>query len=184
MNSSMGGNFGQASSLRGDKIPKGYRTGQLQQFTPEQMQLFQQLFSHVSPESSLSQLAGGDEETFNRIEGPAMRQFSQLQGNIASRFSAGGGGQGAFSGRKSSGFQNALGGASSDFALQLQSQRQALQRQALMDLMGISGQLLGQRPTERFLTPKEPSFLDKWLGLAGRTMGVAAQGAGSLGGGF
>ena len=28
----------------GDVIPKGYRKGQLQQFTPEQMELFQQMF--------------------------------------------------------------------------------------------------------------------------------------------
>lgn len=148
---------------RGNVTPKGYQTGQLAQFDPEQMQLFQQLFSHLGPNSYLSKLASGDESTFNQIEAPALRQFSSLQGNIASRFS--GMGSGA---RRSSGFQNALTGASSDFAQQLQSQRMGLQRQALQDLFGMSNQLLSQRPYETTLTEKPTSFLEKLLvGLAG-----------------
>ena len=87
-----------------DKIPKGYRTGQIQQFTPEMMDLFKQLFSHVGPDSFLSKLASGDEETFNQIERPALKQFAGLQGGLASRFSqgggSGGGGQGALSSRR------------------------------------------------------------------------------------
>jgi hypothetical protein len=148
----LGGFAGQRgpTGLIGNKTPSGYKSGQFAQFTPEQMQLFQQLFSNVSPESFTSRLAGGDESIFNEIEAPALRQFSGLQGNLASRFS--GMGTGA---RRSSGFQNAAGQQASDFALQLQSQRQGLQRQAIMDLMGLSENLLSQRPYEQFLVPKQ-----------------------------
>jgi hypothetical protein len=144
-----------------DQIPKGYRAGQLQQFTPEQLDLFKQMFSHVAPESYLSRLSGGDQDIFNQIEQPALQQFSGLQGNIASRFSGMGTG-----GRKSSGFQNAMTSASQDFAAQLASQRNTLQRQALLDLMGISSDLLGQHPYHQFLLPKQqnPSFLNKLIG--------------------
>jgi hypothetical protein len=159
---------------RGNVTPKGFQTGQLSQFTPEQMQLFQQLFSHLGPESFLSRLAGGDQSQFAEMEAPALKQFSGLQGNIASRFS--GMGSGA---RRSSGFQNTMNQASSDFAQQLQSQRMGLQRQALQDLMGMSTQLLGQRPYEQYVTEKPKSFLEQLL------LGISpalAQGAGTAGG--
>jgi hypothetical protein len=145
----------------GNKIPKGYQSGQMQQFTPEQMQLFQSLFGHLGEGSYLSRLAGGDQSFFDEVEAPAKRQFSGLQGNLASRFS--GMGTGA---RNSSGFQNTATQASSDFAQDLQSRRQGLQRQAITDLMGMGNQLLGQRPYEQFLT-KKPDFLSKILGAGG-----------------
>lgn len=138
----------------GNKTPSGYKSGQMAQFTPEQMQLFQQMFSQVSPDSYTSRLAGGDESLFGEMEAPALKQFSGLQGNLASRFS----GMGSFGGRKSSGFQNSSNAAASDFALQLQSQRQGLQRQAIQDLQSMSQSLLGQRPYEQFLVPKQKSF--------------------------
>lgn len=144
---STGSNF---STLR-EKVPSGYRKGMLQQFTPEQMQLFKQLFSNVEPGSYLSRLAGGDESLFNEMEAPAMRQFSALQGNLASRFS----GMGSFGSRRSSGFQNTSNQAASDFAQDLQARRQALQRQAILDLMGLSEDLLQKRPYEQFLVPKQ-----------------------------
>lgn len=155
----------------GNKLPKGYIAGQLAQFTPEQMQLFQQIFSHVGPESYLSKLAGGDEGIFNQIEAPAMKQFQGLMGGLASRFSGGGGGPGAFSSRNSSGFQNQTTSAAQNFAEQLQSQRQGLQRQALMDLMGISQQLLGQRPYETFLREKAPKESSGWGSAIGAGLG-------------
>ncbi len=170
---------GPTGSAAGQKIGGGYKLGQFQSFTPEQMQLFQSLFSQVSPESYTSRLAGGDQSAFDEQEAPALRQFSELQGNLASRFS--GMGSGA---RRSSGFQNTANQASSEFAQDLQSRRQQLQRQAIMDLMGMSESLLGQHPNEHFLiSPKEkkPSFLQSILGsLAG---GVG-QAGGALGGMF
>lgn len=137
----------------------GYNQMQMPQFTPDQMKLFQQMFSHVGPDSYLSKLAGGDEETFNQMEAPAMRQFQGLQGQLASRFS-GAGGLGA---RRSSGFQNTMSQASSDFAQDLQSRRQQMQQSAIQQLMGLSSQLLGQRPYEQFMMKKEPSFLKQML---------------------
>jgi hypothetical protein len=124
---------GRAPSLNVGKAQGGYKPAQMQQFTPDQMQLFQQMFGQVSPDSYLSKLAGGDESMFNQIEAPAMRQFQGLQGNIASRFS----GMGSGGARRSSGFQNTMNQASSDFASDLQSQRMGLQRNAIKDLMRI-----------------------------------------------
>jgi hypothetical protein len=143
----------------GNKIPKGYQLGRLQQFTPEQMRLFQSLFGHVSPDSYLSRLASGDTSLFEQMEQPALRQFSGIQGNLASRFS--GMGLGA---RRSSGFQNTMNQAASDFAQDLQSRRMELQRQALGDLFNLGGNLLGQRPYEQFLTEKQKPFWQQLLG--------------------
>lgn len=155
-----------------NRVPAGYKAGSVQNFTPEQMNLFKSLFSHVSPQSFTSQLASGQPEAFEQMEAPALRQFNALQGNIASRFS--GMGSGA---RNSSGFQNTLSSASSNFAQDLASRRQELQRQALMDLMGISESLLNQRPYEQFLVPKKKSFFESILG-------GASSGLGTLGGLF
>lgn len=161
MSSSLSGGGGFDSKMRGVdprmKSISGHR--KFQNFTPEQMNLFQQLFGQVGPESNLNKLANGDEETFNQMEAPALRQFSGLQGNLASRFS--GMGMGA---RRSSGFQNTMGAAASDFAQQLQGNRQNLQRQALMDLMGISQNLLGQEPYGLSKKQKQPSFLESLMG--------------------
>lgn len=165
------------STATGNQIPKGYQYGQLQQFTPEQMQLFSQLFSHVGPGSFLSRLSSGDESLFQDIERPALRQFGELQGNIASRFSGMGAGA-----RRSSGFQNTQSAAASQLAQDLQAQRLGLQRQALQDLMGMSSSLLGQRPYENFLVekPQSRSFLEElFLGTAPGIAGGASQ-AGSL----
>jgi hypothetical protein len=168
-----GANIGSKMTGARDIVPKGYRKGQLSQFTPEQMQLFQSLFGHVGPGSFLSRLAGGDQGNFNQLEAPALRQFGELQGGLASRFS--GFGTGA---RNSSGFQNTMNQATSDFAQQLQSQRMGLQTQAIQDLIGLSGQLLGQRPSERFLTQKKMPFWQQFLG------GTAAPALGQAGGLF
>jgi len=137
------------SGLAGNKIPKGYRQGQLQQFTPEQQKLFQNQFGYVSPESYTGRLATGDEDIFNEIEAPSHRQFQGQLGQLASRFSGLGTG-----GRKGSGFQNLATSAASNFAQDLASRRSELQRQALNDLMGFSNQILGQRPYEQFLVEK------------------------------
>ena len=149
-----------------DKLPSGYRAGQIQQFTPEAMDLYKQLFSHVGPDSYLSKLAGGDEETFNQIEAPAYRDFSALQGNIASRFSGMG-----LGGRHSSGFQNQITAAGSNFAQDLQSRRHELSRNALKDLFDMSHTLLNEKPYERFAYEKEQS---PWGPIAGKMFGPVA----------
>jgi hypothetical protein len=158
----------------GNKVPKGFGVGRIQQFTPDQLQLFQQLFSNLGPDSFLSRLAGGDESAFQESEAPALRQFGQLQGNIASRFSAGGPGPGALSSRHSSGFGHEMNAASSNFAQDLMGKRQGLQRQALMDLFGLSEGLLSQRPYEKFLVEKPVTFSSR----LGSTFAGAGTGAG------
>lgn len=166
----MSGSTGIKSGMgrTGSKIPKGYQAGQLQQFTPEQMQLFSQLFGLVGPDSFTSRLAGGDQELFNQIEEPALKQFSELQGGIASRFS----GMGGLGARRSSGFQNVQNQAATDFASQLQAQRQGLQRQAIQDLMGMSTSLLSQQPYQNILTPKiQKEKSSGWGGLLGGALG-------------
>jgi len=156
-----GGNQGNGRRT-GDVVPTGFNLGQLQQFTPEQQNLFGDLFSHVGQDSYTSRLARGDQDLFNEIEAPAFRQFSGIQSGIASRFS----GMGSFGARNSSGFQNTQTAAGVNFAQDLQANRQGLQRQAIKDLMGMSEMLLNQRPQERFLEEKQPkkrSFLQEFL---------------------
>lgn len=161
----------------GNKIPKGFSTGRLQQYTPEQMGLFQQMFSHTAPGSQLSRQAAGDTSAFAPQEELAMRDFQNFQGQLGSRFSELA--PGAMSARRGSGFQNAATQGSQDFALQLAAQRQQLQRQALADLMGISGSLLEQRPYEQFLIKKQPkqSFLSRLMGIGAPIAGAALGGA-------
>lgn len=147
-----------------EKIPSGYKAGRISNFSPEQQELFKTLFSHLGPDSYLSKLASGDEATFNQVEAPALKQFAGLQGQMASRFS----GMGLGGARNSSGFQNTASQASSDFAMNLQAQRQQLQQQAIRDLMGMSNQLLGQRPMETTLTEKQtPWWQNAAIGFAG-----------------
>lgn len=167
------GNNMTGNKMAKNKIPSGYKHGQLQQFTPEQFQLFQQMFGRLGPDSFLGKLASGDQSQFAEMEAPAWRDFQTAQGQLASRFSGMGMG-----GRHSSGFQNAANQMSSDFAQALQGQRLGLQNQAIKDLMGMSNELLGQRPYEQFLTPKKTPF---WQSLLTTGLGGLAQG---FGGGF
>jgi hypothetical protein len=166
MSSLYGGNPATGQALQGNmtmgnKIPKGYELGKIQQFTPEQMKLFQSMFGQLSPESYLGRLAAGDEGIFQDIEAPALRQLGQAQGALASRFS--GAAPGEISGRRGSGFMNAQSGMTGSFLEGLQAQRQGLQRQATQDLWGMSNQLLNQRPQEKFLAKKGGNFLETFL---------------------
>jgi len=169
---------GPTGAMAGQKLAGGYKQGQMPNFTPEQMQLFQSLFSQVAPDSYTSRLAGGDESLFQEMEAPALRQFSGLQGNLASRFS----GMGGLGARRSSGFQNTMNQASSDFAQDLQSRRQSLQQNAIKDLMSMSKDLLGERPNENFLIEpnKRKSF---WQQFASGALPIAGAAAGGFFGG-
>ena len=164
----------------GNKIPKGYSAGRLQQYTPEQQSLYSSLFPYVSPGSQLSERAQGSDAGFQPYEDYARRQFQEATGQLASRFS--GVGQGAMSARKGSGFQNALTQGAQDFATQLAMQRQELQRNALHDLMGISESLLNQRPFNQFLIQKPPKQPKQ--GFFSKLFGAAAPVAGGVLGGF
>ncbi len=158
----------------------GMKVRQTPNFTPQQMKLHEGMFDQVGPDSYLSRLAGGDEDLFAEMEAPALRQFSGLQGNLASRFSFGGGGRGAMSSRHSSGFQNTMGAEASNFAQDLQSKRQGLQRQAIMDLSGLQNDLLGQNPWHTELEARKPkqSWWQKAAPWAGAAVGGITGGPG------
>ncbi len=98
---------------------------------------------------------------------------------IDSRFSGMGTG-----GRHSSGFQNTATAAGSNFAQDLQAQRMGLQRQATMDLAQMAGMLMGQRPYEQYLVPKnkEQGFFGNLAGGLGQGLGAGI--GGLLGGLF
>lgn len=159
-----------------ERIPSGYKGGRLNNFTPEQMELFQQAFGQVSPDSYTARLAGGDQSQFAEMEEPAWRDFQEAQGDLASRFSNMGMGA-----RRGSGFQNAAGQQASDFAMNLRSQRHNLQRQAIQDLMGMTGDLLNQRPYETFLEKKAPKKKKWWESLLGGFGGDNSSDGGGLG---
>lgn len=166
MSSSMYGGKGLRGGTEGDVVPKGFRKGQLQTFTPQQLQLHQQMGDEIGQDSYLSRLAGGDESLFEQMEAPAHRQFQGQIGQLASRFSGAGTG-----GRKSSGFQNATTAAASNFSQDLQSQRMNLQRQAMQDLQGMRQDFLGQRPYDQFLTEKQQKQ-NPWGDIAGQFAGA------------
>src|SRR5271169_5424998 len=173
-NSQMGQSAGPRGAGPGEIIPKRHRKGQISQFDPQQMDLYRSLFSQLGPKSYLSRLAGGDESLFEEMEAPAFRQFNRLQGETASRFS--GMGMGA---RRGSGFKNEANQQTSNFAQDLQSRRQELQQQAIRDLMGMSNELLGQRPYDKFLVekPQKQQTGGGWGGAASGAASGAATGS-------
>jgi hypothetical protein len=154
----------------------GYNVVQTPRFSPEKMQQMQQLRGRIEPGflkgvGNLSQLAGGDESSFEQLEAPALRQFGQLQGQLASRFS--GMGSGA---RRSSGFQNAASGQASELAERLQGQRLGLQQQAIQQLLGLYGDVT-QDPYEMMLQEKKKSKGSSWFGAALPFLGAGLGGA-------
>jgi|SRR5215510_9122806 len=160
------------AGISGTKRPHGYQIGQMQNFTPEQMQMFSQLFGFLGPDSFLGKLAAGDQSAFAEMEAPALRQFNEVLGGIGSKFS--GMGSGA---RRSSGFQNATTAAGSNFAQELQANRLGLQRQATGDLMNYANQLLGQRPYEQYLIEKDRKKSGNYGGAASGALSGATSGS-------
>ncbi len=167
---------GKAQGLSGT----GYKQVTTPTLSPAQMQLFQQLMGGSSGGiqsgvKSLSGLASGDQSQFAQLEAPALRQFGELQGNLASRFS--GMGSGA---RKSSGFQNSANAAGVDLAEKLQGQRMGLQQNAISQLLGLGQQLLGTPLHEHSFVPKKKKFWESFLGGASGGLGqIAGMGLGS-----
>lgn len=161
-----------AGQFKNDIIPEGYEVGQLQQYTPQQMKLYGQQFKHVAPNSYLSRLASGDQSFYEEMEAPAWRQFQEAQGQLGSRFSQLA--PGAMSAQRGGGFKNAANQQSIDFSQGLASRRQELQRQAIMDLMGLSNQLLNQRPYERTINEKPKEWWEAPLTGFAQGAGQAA----------
>jgi len=163
-------------SSRGNMIPKGMNLSRINQYTPGQERIQAQSEANVGPDSYTSRLAQGDQSAFEEIERPALRQFSGLQGNIASRFS----GQG-LGGRRSSGFQNTMNAASGDFAQQLQSRRNEMRQGAIRDLHSMSQDLLGNRQYDQQLSEDAKPWWQEFASGAGQ--GIAQAGAAYLTGG-
>jgi len=163
------------SRLEGDKVGGNQKVRQLQNYTPEQMELQRRGEERVGSGSYLDRLASGEPGMFNEVEAPAYRQFNELQGGMASRFSQGGGGQGAIGSRRSSGFQNTANAAASNFAQDLQSNRMALTRQAQQDLFNMSQGLLSNKPYDRWVEENQDQGFD-WGGAAGAAGGAIVGG--------
>lgn len=176
MNSMTGsGGFGPMTG-QGMKVPRGYDL--VNNYTPEQQNVFQSQFQHMGPNSYMSRLAGGDQGIFDEIEAPDLRQFAGIQGNIASRFSGAGMG-----GRKSSGFQNTMTAAGSNFAQELAGRRHELQRNAIKDLMGMSNTLLGQQPYS-LQEKQKPWWQQLLMGIGENSGSLIDSGAKMYMGGF
>lgn len=151
--------------------PSGYKKYNVNNFTPGMMQAWNQMFGLVGPDSQQYKLAMGDQSGFEQMEAPALQQFNQLQGGLASRFS----GQGMGS-RHSSGFKNASNAAAQDFAMQLQANRQNLQRQAAFDLQGLTSGLFQNSPYTTGFAQKgdKGGNLGGWGAAGGTVLGGIA----------
>lgn len=172
---------GPTGNSAGQKMA-GYNVVRHQKFGPQQMELFERLFSQVGPESQLAQLAAGSEEGFRPHEQAAQRDFQKYMGQMGSRFAEMA--PGAQSARRSSGFGIEGGEAAQSFAERLAGQRQQLQRQAIQDLMGISKDLLGQDPYETyFVKPSQQEERPWWEGLVPGATAAAGAGIGGYFGG-
>lgn len=166
------------SSLRGT----GYKQIALPRLSPQQQQLFSDVFGPLhsgigGAVGQISQLAGGGTpEQWAQLEAPALRQFGQLQGALGARFS--GMGTGA---QRSSAFQQAGNSAAQELAEQLQSQRLGLQQNAIQQLLGLYGNLMGTQTFENAILQKQiPPWKQALIGLAGG-LGQLGQSGGQLG---
>lgn len=154
-------------------MPKGYET--ISTFAPQQQQAFSQLLSMLNGLGGQGtqywqELLSGSPEAFERFEAPYRRQFNeQIVPGIAERFAGVGG-------LSSSGFQQALGRASTDLSERLASLREGMRSQVPGQAMSGLQNLLGMN-TQAFLPKQMPFWQNLLLGLSG---GVG-QGLGSLG---
>lgn len=145
----------------------GYKTRQFANFTPEQMQLFNQLLGKSSGAMAggglsqgldyLSRLAGGQAMGFQQEEAPAYEAYNKALAQQANRYA----GLGALD---SSSFQNMAAGGASELAMNLAARRGELQRRAIENLLGFSERMLGAQPYSYL---QEQQTKPDWLGLLG-----------------
>lgn len=182
--SSMTGSRGYGpTGARQNKVA-GYDVASLSNYGPDVVETARKLYGKTVPgmEAGIdynTRLASGDQSMFDELEAPALRQFGQQQSQIASRFSGGGGGDRAMSSRRGSGFYNAQNSAAMELSEKLSSQRQALRRQAINDLRGMSKELLEpQRQNQMLVKPKVPG----WQKFVGGALPLIGAGVGAFGG--
>lgn len=175
--SSMIGNSGPMGGNYNFKTPKGYSSYSQQTMDPQALQFRNQLMGAVQPGAIkgadfLSRMAGGDQSMFEEMEAPAWNDYEQGMGAMGTRFSNMGMGA-----QNSSGFKQAMGGMAGQFAQNLHSQRMSFQQQAIKDLMGMSGELMGMKTMDSGLVKKPPSgweqFLSMISGMSGQAGGIA-----------
>lgn len=152
-----------------ERIPEGYEKFKINNYTPEQEKLSKSQYEHVGPNSYLSQLASGEGSAYESMEQSALRKFGDVQAGIASKFSGAGIGS-----RNSSGFANAQNTAASDFLKDLQAKRYEMRRNAIMDLMGITNNILNQRQYETGLVGPQEEQSSGWGGIIGAVGGGIA----------
>lgn len=138
----------------------GYKLRNVPNYNPQQMQLFAKLLGPLLGGQGLSGgldflqgLAGGDESMFEQAEAPAYRAFNKQIGELGSRFAGFGSGS-----LDSSAFQQATSGAAGELAENLQSKRLGLQTGAIERLLGLSQNLLQERPYDSFLEKKRSGW--------------------------
>jgi len=158
-------------------IPSGYRQYSLPTMGGGQQEIYNLIKGQVGsafPDvfQSLLGTAKGNIPHFEAQEKYAQDLFNQqIAPQIANRYA--GSGIGA-----SSGMQNAIAGAGSNLAAQLQAQRTGLMQQSMRDVLGIGEHLLGM-PTQQFgLVQKE----NPWRDLLQVLGGGLGQLGGTLGG--
>lgn len=152
-----------AYSSKNEHTPMGMGNYAINQFSKEQESVFGDQFQHLNKGSYLDRLASGDQQLYSEMEAPQFRKYNAQMGQLGSYFSGMGMG-----GRKSSGFQNAANQQSVDFAQELQKNRSEMRNNAIKNLMGLSDQLLNQRPQERGFTenPEDPNNHKRFAGTA------------------
>lgn len=136
----------------------GYNVKNVPNFNPQMMQIFEKLMSSLQSGGGLeggvdflSRLAGGEEGAFEQAEAPAYSSFNKMLGQVGSRYSQ-------LGARDSSSFQQAVSGGAAQLGENLGAKRLDIQSSAIDRLLGLSQNLLGQRPTENILEPK-PDFM-------------------------
>lgn len=150
------------TAVTGMAAPKanisGYKLRNVPNFTPQQMQLFQQLLGGLSGGGGLeggldflSRLGMGDDEAFEQAEAPASSAFNKALGQLGSRYSQ-------LGARDSSSFQQATSGAAAELGENLGAKRLGIQENAIERLLSLSQNLLGQKPYDTFLEKKRSGW--------------------------
>lgn len=143
----------------------GYDLFKLSNQTPEQKNLFQNLFQHLGMGAGnsvdfLNKILSGDQDFFNQLEAPAYQNLEKGLAQTANRFSQ-------FGAQGSSAFQNAQAGQSADLASQLAQQRNQLMMGASERLLNQSNQLLNMKPFENVLQKQDQVNWEELIGKLG-----------------
>lgn len=150
------------------------KTKKMPTMNPQQQQLLNMLLQQTQggAGNALSLLQGyldPNSQQYQNFEQPYRQQFEQeTVPMLAERFA----GQGALG---SSGFGQALSSAGSNLQTNLAQMKSGMQRQSIMDLLGLSQNLLGQSPFAYQTQKGSAGFLPQAIG-----QGVAAYARGGF----